>query len=204
MQYDEELKFVVLGESRVGKTSILSRYFSKGLNESVKSTVHSEYFEKILDYQGKKFNIKFWDTFGQEQLNAINSMYYINAVGALLVYDVTIPETFEKVKNWVLTLHEAVGKDIIIVIVGNKFDLANENMINECNKVVDIYCNQVKCQHFYVSDKSRYNINEAFDCLINSVLKSVMSSNNKGNKGKRGRKLDNKEQTEPKNKKGCY
>ena len=71
-------------------------------------------------------------------------------------------------------------------------------------KVVDIYCNQVKCQHFYVSDKSGYNINEAFDCLINSVLKSVMSSNNEGNKGKRGRKLDNKEQIEQKNKKGCY
>ena len=68
------------------------------------------------------------DPIGPEIFYSINELYYRNTVGALLIYDVTIPETFEKVKNWVMTLKEAVGKDIILVIVGNKYDKENKDL----------------------------------------------------------------------------
>ena len=137
------LKFVILGEGRVGKTSILSKYFTKKFVEGQKSTVNPSFYEKKQNFQGKEVNLNFWDTAGQEQFNAINTMYYQNAVGALLVYDVTIPETFEKVKSWVNTLQEAVGKDIIFVIAGNKFDLSDKNMITKNNEQVDNLKNQL-------------------------------------------------------------
>ena len=136
-------------------------------------------------------------------LPSANTLYYQNAVGALLVYDVTIPETFEKVKSWVQTLQEAVGKDIIFVIAGNKFDLSKKNMLDANNANVDAYCKQENCQHFYTSAKTGYNVDEAFDCLITSVLKKLESSNTGGNRKGRGRKLDIKEQTKPKEKKKC-
>ncbi len=94
----------------------------------------------------------------------------------------TISETFEKVKSRVHTLQEAVGKDIIFVIAGNKFDLSDKNMINKNNEQVEAYCNQEKCKHFYTSAKTGFNLDEAIDCLITSVLKKVLSSNTGGNK----------------------
>ena len=123
MSDDNILKFVILGEGRVGKTSILSKYFKNKFNQGEKSTVNPSFYETDVNHKGKKVHLKFWDTAGQEQFNAISTMYYQNAVGALLVYDAAIFETFDKVKSWVMTLQEAVGKDITFVIAGNKFDL---------------------------------------------------------------------------------
>ena len=202
MSDEEVLKIVILGEGRVGKTSILSKYFSKKFDEGQKSTINPSFYELNKDYQGKKVNFKFWDTAGQEQFNAINTMYYQNAVGALLVYDVTISETFEKVKDWVRTLQEMVGKDITFVIAGNKFDLSDKNMIEKNNEKVDNYCEKQKCKHFYTSAKTGFNLNDAFDSLINSVLKKVMGGNTAGVK-KKGKQLSIKEQTKPKKEGGC-
>ncbi len=129
-------------------------------------------------------------------------MYYQNSVGALLVYDVTIPETFEKVKNWVQTLQEVVGKDIIFVIAGNKFDLVKKSL-DENKAQVESYCQQENCQHFYTSAKTGFNLDDTFNCLINSVLKKIENENLGGNRKVRGRKLEIKEQTEVKEKKKC-
>ena len=139
MSDDNALKFVILGEGRVGKTSILSRYFNKKFDDSEKSTINPSFYKKQENFQGKKMDLNFWDTAGQEQFNAINTMYYTGAVGAILVYDVTIPETFDKVKDWCNTLKEAVGNDIIFVIAGNKFDLTNKDMINKNNIVTNSF-----------------------------------------------------------------
>jgi len=199
---ERALKFVILGEGRVGKTSILIRYFNNKFNEGEKSTVNPSFHEKKYNYNEKIYDLKFWDTAGQEQFNAINNMYYQNSVGALLVYDVTIPETFERVKSWVQTLQEVVGKDIIFVIAGNKFDLVKKGF-DENKAQVNSYCQQENCQHFYTSAKTGYNLNDTFTCLIDSVLKKIENENSGGNRKGRGRKLEIKEQTEVKEKKKC-
>ena len=131
MSEDNILKFVILGEGRVGKTSILQSHFKKKFNQGEKSTINPAFYQDKVNYKGKVIDLKFWDTAGQEQFNAISTMYYQNAVGALLVYDTSIFETFEKVKQWVITLQEAVGKDIIFVIAGNKMDLIDKNIMDQ-------------------------------------------------------------------------
>ena len=198
----EQLKIIVLGEGRVGKTEILSKYFNKKFDEGQKNTINPAFYEMTREYQGKKVILKFWDTAGQEAFNAINTMYYQDAVGALLIYDVTIFETFEKVKCWVHTLQEAVGMDITLVIAGNKFDFADKNMIDKNKEKIDAYCAQQNCKHFYISSRTGINLNEPFESLISSVLKKVIGSNAIGNK-KSGRKLEIKEQTKTKKGKGC-
>ena len=128
---DNVLKLVILGEGRVGKTSILLQYFKKTFNEGQVSTVNPAFYEKTVNSNGKKVQLKFWGTAGQEQFNTISTLYYQNDVGALIVYDVSIPETFDKVKQWVKTLQEAVGKDIVFVVAGNKFDLSSKEELDK-------------------------------------------------------------------------
>ena len=204
MSYDENLKFVVLGEGCVGKNAILSKYFSKKFYEGEKPIINPTFFEKTWNYKGKEFNLKFYDTAGQEKFNAINTIYYQNAVGALIVYDVTIPETFETAKILADTLREAVGEDIVIVIAGNKCNLANLNTSKENRVKIEEYCKQKQFKHFYTSDKTGFNLDAVFECLITSALEKVMSNNNEGNKRRRGKKLEILEQLEAKHKKGCY
>ena len=206
MSDDDTLKFVILGEGRVGKTSILSKYFYKKFNEGEKSTINPAFYEKDVSYKGKNVHLKFWDTAGQEQFNAISTMYYQGAVGALLVYEVSIFETFEKVKTWVNTLQEVVGKDIIFVIAGNKFDLMDKTKMEQQKQKVDSYCAKEHCKHFYTSAKTGFNLDDTFDSLINTVLNKVVTSNGgeafKTGRAK-GKKLEIANTKETKEKKGC-
>ena len=197
MNEDNVLKLVILGEGRVGKTSILSKYFKQKFNQGEKSTINPSFYEKNVKYQGKQVQLKFWDTAGQEQFNAISTMYYQGAVGALLVYDVSIFETFNKVKSWVSTLQEAVGKDIIFVIAGNKYDLVGK--MDEHMPEIDSYCSQEKCKHFFTSAKTGYGLDNAFSTLIQSVLDKVKPTGVAS--GRKGKKLKVEEAKEDKQKK---
>ena len=199
MSDDNVLKIVILGEGRVGKTSILSKYFKKKFNEGQESTVNPSFYEKTVNSKGKSIQLKFWDTAGQEQFDAISTIYYQNSVGALLVYDVTIFETFKKVEKWVNTLKEVVGKDITFVIAGNKFDLSDKNSLSQNSSAIDSYCAKENCKHFYTSAKTGYQVDDAFDNLIRSVLNKVKSSG--GGPKRKGKALDIAEQKENNKKK---
>ena len=189
MSDDGVLKIVILGEGRVGKTSILSKYFSKKFNEGEKSTVNPNFYEKTVKYKGKDVQFKFWDTAGQEQFNAISTMYYQSAVGALLVYDVTIFDTFKKVESWIRTLQEVVGKDISLSIAGNKFDLSDKNTLSQNQATVDAYCAKENCNHVYTSAKTGYNVDQVFEDLINKVLIKESKKSGDGKVKRKGKGL---------------
>ena len=203
MSNDENvLKLVILGEGRVGKTSILLQYFKKTFNEGQVSTVNPAFYEKTVNSNGKSVQLTFWDTAGQEQFNAISTLYYQNAVGALIVYDVSIFETFNKVKEWVKTLQEAVGRDIVFVIAGNKFDLSNKEELSKRSSEIDSYCAKENCKHFYTSAKTRFQVDEAFESLIKSVLNKVKPSG--GGRKRKGKTLEISEAKKKKEKKKCF
>ena len=122
-------KILVLGESHVGKTSILLKYSNKQFSDTKNNLGYPLYYEKEVEYKGKKIKLEFWDIGVKEKFQATLTMFYKNAKGALIIYDVTNFETFKKVETLFHLLQEELGKDIPILIIGNKFDLSYNNSL---------------------------------------------------------------------------
>lgn len=155
-------------------------------------------------FQGKEVKLSFWDTAGQEMYNALNTIYYQGAVGGLIVYEVYDFTTFNKAQKWVNELQQVVGKDISLVIAGNKYDLiqSKDDLLKQ-KSVVDEYCQKENVKHFYTSAKSGDGINEVFDCIIKEVLNKQKDALAKGNtSGKKTLKIGGSSQDKEK-KKGC-
>jgi Ras-related protein Rab-21 len=127
----ERFKVVLLGEGRVGKTSILLRYTKGEYSDRQISTLQASYLDKRVTVGTSTVNLSIWDTAGQERFHALGPIYYRDAAAALLVYDITDAESFHKVKNWVKELRKIVGNDIVIVIAGNKIDLEKNRAVDE-------------------------------------------------------------------------
>ena len=186
----------------MGKTSILLRYFNNKFSDTEKSTTNPSFFTKKIQHNGQNYVINFWDTAGQEQFDALNTIYYQGAVGALVLYDVNSPETFNKVKKWVNELKMIIGNDTKFVVAGNKFDLVkSREELNKNQKNVDDYIKQENVRHFFTSAKSGENVAETFDCLIHLVLENLKPEQRKGGKGKLVIAADKKGTVEKK--KGC-
>jgi Ras-related protein Rab-21 len=117
-QPQNNFKIVLLGEGRVGKTSLVLRYVNNVFSEKQQSTVQASFLTKRLALGEKTVNLAIWDTAGQERFHALGPIYYRDADGALLVYDTTDADSFAKVKNWVKELRKMVGQDIVLCIVG--------------------------------------------------------------------------------------
>ncbi|VFQ64424.1 unnamed protein product [Cuscuta campestris] len=122
-EYDYLFKLVLIGDSGVGKSNLLSRFTRNEFNLESKSTIGVEFATKSLTVDGKVIKAQIWDTAGQERYRAITSAYYRGAVGALLVYDVTRHTTFENVSRWLKELRDHTDPNIVVMLIGNKSDL---------------------------------------------------------------------------------
>ncbi|KAF5460941.1 hypothetical protein F2P56_020775 [Juglans regia] len=121
--YDYLFKVVLIGDSGVGKSNLLSRFTRNEFNLDSKSTIGVEFATRSVRVDDKIVKAQIWDTAGQERYRAITSAYYRGAVGALLVYDVTRHLTFENVERWLKELRDHTDSNIVIMLVGNKADL---------------------------------------------------------------------------------
>ncbi|GAB9470257.1 Ras-like protein rab-11b [Globisporangium polare] len=122
-EYDYLFKIVLIGDSGVGKSNLLSRFTRNEFNLESKSTIGVEFATKSIVAEGKTIKAQIWDTAGQERYRAITSAYYRGAVGALLVYDITKHVTFENVERWLKELRDHADANTVIMLVGNKSDL---------------------------------------------------------------------------------
>ncbi|XP_061364271.1 ras-related protein RABA1f-like [Gastrolobium bilobum] len=121
--YDYLFKLVLIGDSGVGKSNLLSRFTRNEFSLESKSTIGVEFATRSVRVDDKVVKAQIWDTAGQERYRAITSAYYRGAVGALLVYDVTRHVTFENVERWLRELRDHTDTNIVIMLVGNKADL---------------------------------------------------------------------------------
>ncbi|CAN1345472.1 Ras-related protein RABA2a [Linum perenne] len=126
-EYDYLFKVVLIGDSGVGKSNLLSRFTRNEFCLESKSTIGVEFATRTLQLtvqvEGRVVKAQIWDTAGQERYRAITSAYYRGALGALLVYDVTKPTTFENVSRWLKELRDHADSNIVIMLIGNKTDL---------------------------------------------------------------------------------
>jgi len=122
-EYDYLFKVVLIGDSGVGKSNLLSRFTRNEFNLESKSTIGVEFATRSIQVDNKTIKAQIWDTAGQERYRAITSAYYRGAVGALLVYDITKHISYEAVNRWLKELRDHADSNIVIMLVGNKSDL---------------------------------------------------------------------------------
>jgi small GTP-binding protein len=122
-EYDYLFKVVLIGDSGVGKSNLLSRFTRNEFSLESKSTIGVEFATKSIQTEGKTIKAQIWDTAGQERYRAITSAYYRGAVGALLVYDISKKGTFDNVERWLKELRDHAEAGIVVMLVGNKSDL---------------------------------------------------------------------------------
>jgi len=128
-EYDYLFKVVLIGDSGVGKSNLLSRFTRNEFNMESKSTIGVEFATRSVPCDGKTIKAQIWDTAGQERYRAITSAYYRGAVGALLVFDISKKQTFENVDRWLTELRDHADSNIVIMLVGNKCDLRPQRQV---------------------------------------------------------------------------
>lgn len=121
--YEYLYKIVLIGDSGVGKSNLLSRFTRNEFDLESRSTIGVEFATRTLEIDGKRVKAQIWDTAGQERYRAITLAYYRGAVGALIVYDISKTELYESVSRWLKELRDHADANIVIELVGNKSDL---------------------------------------------------------------------------------
>ena len=122
-EYDFIMKLILVGDSGVGKTNILSKYLKNDFDPDSKATVGVEFGTKNIEIDNKRIKVQIWDTAGQERYKSITSTYYKGAKGAFIVYDITRKSTFDNIDKWIGDLKNNGDENMIVYLVGNKSDL---------------------------------------------------------------------------------
>ncbi|XP_013773242.1 ras-related protein Rab-21-like [Limulus polyphemus] len=167
-------KVVLLGEGCVGKTSLVLRYVENKFNDKHFSTLQASFLNKKLNIAGKRVSLAIWDTAGQERFHALGPIYYRDSNGAILVYDVTDEDSFQKVKTWVKELRKMLGNDVCLCIAGNKIDLEKDRAVSL--EEADSYATSVGAKHFLTSAKLNRGIEELFVDLAKRMIEIAESS----------------------------
>ena len=202
-EYDYLFKLIIVGDTNVGKTNIMSKYIRDQFNFNSKSTIGVEFGTKIITIENKKIKAQIWDTAGQERYKSITSAYYKGAKGALVVYDITNKFTFDSVDKWVQDLNSYGDKNLTLLLVGNKSDLEEKRQVNKDE-------GEEKARSFGLgfietSACSGDNIDQAFDIMLKEVLKKYMVENDINNdefEGGSGKTIELVKKSDNK-KKGC-
>ncbi|CAD8159541.1 unnamed protein product [Paramecium pentaurelia] len=135
MSYHYLFKFIIIGDTSVGKSCILYQFLEQKFRVTHEMTVGVEFGAKILDLENKQIKLQIWDTAGQETFKSITRQYYRSAAGAILVYDITKRESFDNVREWIKECQTHGTQDMVIVLVGNKIDLEKQYNIHNINGV---------------------------------------------------------------------
>ena len=164
-------KVVLLGDSGVGKTCIISRYISGTFDENSATTNGASYCSKNVNYEklGKNLLLDIWDTAGQEKYKALTKFFYKDAAVCILVYDITRKETFDNLKNfWYTQLKENSGSNVVLGVAGNKRDLYESEDVKESE--ARQFAEEIGAIFELTSAQNNTGINELFFEVGNKYL----------------------------------
>ncbi|KAK9082711.1 hypothetical protein Scep_029182 [Stephania cephalantha] len=165
-------KVVVIGDSAVGKSNLLSRYARGEFNPQSKATIGVEFQTQSVEVDnGREVKAQIWDTAGQERFRAVTSAYYRGAFGALVVYDISRRLTFDGVKRWIDELNMHSDTTIARILVGNKSDLEHIREVS-----VEEGKSLAEAEEMFFMETSALdstNVKEAFEMVIREIYNNV-------------------------------
>ena len=173
---DFKVKIVLLGDSGVGKTNLISRFTKNMFSPNSKATIGVEFFIKTYKVNNKILKIEIWDTAGQERYKSITSVYYKGAKGAFIVYDITSRKSFDDVDKWIEEIKEKTSKDIKLIIIGNKIDLKDERDITT-NEALNKF-KGMDIPFMETSALDDTNVSEVFLDLIKIIYQDIIKGDN--------------------------
>ncbi len=205
MNYDKTCQLLVIGDTSVGKTSLITRYTNGTFKDEYLATVGLDYYSKEEIINNKSINIKIWDTAGQERFKALTQSYFRNAEGVMLAFDVTKSESYDNLKDWIASIKKNLeGKNIFLplIIVGNKIDMEESREVEK--ESAEQFATENNYKYFETSAKTGEGVDEAVRDLINQVLNNNQIDEQKmeARKSVQLKEEDNNE-GEVKKKKGC-
>lgn len=170
--YNFVFKVVLIGESGVGKTNLLSRFTRNEFNHDSRTTIGVEFSTRTIMVEGMTVKAQIWDTAGLERYRAITSAYYRGAVGALLVFDITKHQTYDCVERWLKELYDHADANIVVMLVGNKTDLT-DSAREVPSEEAKMYADNNGLLFIETSALDSTNVELAFETILTDIFRKV-------------------------------
>ncbi|KAL1920462.1 uncharacterized protein VTP21DRAFT_839 [Calcarisporiella thermophila] len=174
--YDYLIKLLLIGDSGVGKSCLLLRFSDDSFTPSFITTIGIDFKIRTIDLDGRRIKLQIWDTAGQERFRTITTAYYRNAMGILLVYDVTDERSFNNIRTWYSNIEQHASEGVNKILVGNKCD-AQENKVVSTEQGQAL-ANELGVKFLETSAKSNINVEEAFFTLARDVKGRLIDTQN--------------------------
>ncbi|KAG2184199.1 hypothetical protein INT44_009214 [Umbelopsis vinacea] len=167
------LKLLLIGNSSVGKSSLLLRFTDDTFlpQDEVSATIGVDFKVSMMEVDGKRYKLTIWDTAGQERFRTLTSSYYRGAQGVILVYDVSNRDTFDALQNWYTELQTySSSKDVVKMIVGNKVDKESSRVVTY--KEGAAMAQKLQTLFVECSAKTKVGVQEAFEELVQKIIET--------------------------------
>ena len=181
MQYDDKtvtFRAVTIGESSVGKTCLVNRFIRDKFNNAQPNTVGAIYDTYIENRDDLSVEVQIWDTAGQEKFRSLAPAYYRAAKAAIVVFDITKRSTFQNLQQWIEDFKAHAGDESIIIVVGNKVDLADQIQVSDSEAIE--WANARNAKFFKTSAKTGEGVKEVFTSLVDIWLAKNSDDENHG------------------------
>ena len=180
-EYDFIFKVLLLGNSDVGKSSMLLRFVDSVWNDAFTPTIGVDFKVKTLEINNKRVKMQIWDTAGQERFRTVVSTYFRGAHGILLLYDVTNKDSFKNLENWLIEIEKNSNQKVLKILIGNKCDLTEDREIT--TEEGQTFANRNGMEFMETSAKMNTNVSEAFTTLGKLMIEFNSKTNtNQGQK----------------------
>eukprot|EP00898_Chlorokybus_atmophyticus_P007624 jgi/Chlat1/7863/Chrsp66S07292 len=171
------LKVIILGDSGVGKTSLMNQYVNKKFSNQYKATIGADFLTKEVQVDDRLVTMQIWDTAGQERFQSLGVAFYRGADCCVLVYDVNNAKTFDNLDNWrdefLIQASPSDSDNFPFVVLGNKVDVDGGNARVISEKKAKAWCSSKgSIPYFETSAKEDVNVDAAFQCIAKNALKN--------------------------------
>ena len=162
-------KFIIIGASGVGKTALLKRLVEDSFSSDSQSTIGVEFDSTVIEVDNQQIKLQIWDTAGQERFHSIAKAYFRNAVGVILVFDLSERKTFDQVNMWLNEVHSLCDPNAICILVGNKSDLVDSRIISVSE--AETYAQRRNLTYLETSALSGENVRNAFVSVATQIYR---------------------------------